>query len=138
MIEEVFFTFLGVILIIIGATYTLVFLVSKKREWKEWYFILIVFLVLDIISTCYFVYFLGMGWEAEKNEVVRRYGDKIGHLNALLLNHLSLASVAFLIGFCFKKIFPLIYILLYGLTIIMLAFAILINTILTTLHVYFR
>src|SRR3989344_7494504 len=60
-------------------------------------------MAMDILSTLYFVHILGFGWKFEGNAMVREFGNSIGHLNALLINHFLLFLMIYLLGVFFKK-----------------------------------
>ena len=94
-------------------------------------------MAIDILSTVYFVHILGLGWELEGNAMVRQYGNSVGHLNALLINHFLLFSMLYFLGVIFKK-WPFGLCLVYRIFILLFSSAVLINLIFPTLTKIFN
>ena len=109
-----------------------IFLIKKNFAPKALLELVLVAMVADILSTIYFVYILGFGWIIEGNTTVRQYGESIGHLNALLLNHALLFLILYLFGIVLKKI-PHGLKLIYGIFIMLFSYATITNIIFTTL-----
>ena len=109
-----------------------IFLIKKDFAPKILLKLVLVAMIADILSTIYFVYVLGFGWIIEGNTMVRRYGESIGHLNALLLNHALLFLILYSFGIVLKKI-PHGLKLIYGIFIMLFSYATITNIIFTTL-----
>ena len=138
MTIEVISYLLGIILVIYLIFKVFFFLIQQEYNWQRLYIFLLIALALDILSTIYFVYFLQLGWSSEMNYMVRRFGDSMGHLNALLLNHFALAIILGLFGFFTNKILEFITYIVYNFFIFILILTILTNIIMSTLVVIFK
>lgn len=109
------------IFLIIYCLYKIVMLLIKK-DWRfnQLFIFFLLALVADILSTVFVVHILGMGWSVEKNYMVNKYGNALGHLNVLLLNHFLLAITGYLIGYLSNKITPTLSLFFYGCVILLL------------------
>lgn len=122
----------GVIVLFYLMARVFIFLIKKDHEPSNLLRLLAILMVADILSTIYFVHILGFGWTSEANAMVRKFGNSIGHLNSLLLNHLILISGLYLLNIIFKKRTHLLE-AVYGLFILLFSFAIIVNIIFSTL-----
>lgn len=131
--------YIGAVLVIYSAIIGIfIFILRREQDWKEWlwYKIVLMCLATDILSTLYFVYILGFGWEIEANITVRTYGSLVGNFNALLINHLSLAGFIGLVGLFFRKKLTFVYIFICTIFTIMLTQATLSNLLFPTLKFF--
>ena len=138
---EIFWSliYIGAMLVICLALIGIfIFILSNKHDYKEWFWykLVLIFLAADILSTMYFVYLLGFGWETEANITVRTYGSLVGNFNALMINHLSLAGLIGLVGLFFRKRLTSMYIFICTIFIIILTQATLSNLLFPTLKFF--
>lgn len=122
----------GIILFLYLTAKIFIFLTKKDHKPSNQLRLIALLLVADILSTIYFVHVLGLGWTAEANAMVRKFGNSIGHLNSLLINHLLLIAGLCLLHVIFKKR-PHLLEAVYGLFILVFSLAVVGNLIFSTL-----
>ncbi|QQG45692.1 MAG: hypothetical protein HYW89_02105 [Candidatus Sungiibacteriota bacterium] len=76
----------------------IVFTPLKNWGWKKWWYIFCTSSFTDYLSTLLFVYVYGLGWQAEGNEIIQKYGASFGYLFVLNLHMVVPVLLAYLVG----------------------------------------
>lgn len=81
-----------------------IFTPLKMWSWKKWWCIFSATTLGDYLSTLLFVYVYGLGWQAESNEYIQKFGAQFGYFLVLNLGLLIPVAMGYLVGLLGNKI----------------------------------